>query len=151
MLHSIATSVGKDVVLMKRLEQGQVHKFIAIYRAEPLNSLLPYSANGNGKFLIELIAESRNGGRMICVISIDEGKTHVEATDDSLTQGYRLEGYPTGEFARAMRDAYEQLAGRRQRKLKFGGAEEGAPEILKTRDPAGPRLEIPEVLCPADG
>jgi len=92
MLHSIATCVGKDVVLIKRLEQGQVHKFIAIYRAEPLNGLLPYSANGNGwtarpganvKSLPELIAESRNGERMICVISIDEEKTRFKAKDDS--------------------------------------------------------------------
>jgi len=48
MLHSIATCVGKDVVPIKRLEQEQVHKFIAIYRAEPLDGLSPYSANGNG-------------------------------------------------------------------------------------------------------
>jgi hypothetical protein len=44
MLHSIATCVGMDVVLIKRLEQGQVQKFIALYRAEPLNGLAPYSA-----------------------------------------------------------------------------------------------------------
>jgi hypothetical protein len=36
MLHSIATCVGMDVVLIKRTDQGQVHKYIAIYRAEPL-------------------------------------------------------------------------------------------------------------------
>ncbi len=32
MLHSITTYVGNDVVLIKRLKQGHVHKFIAIYR-----------------------------------------------------------------------------------------------------------------------
>jgi len=72
MLHSIATCVGKDVVLIKRLEQEQVHKFIAIYRAEPLDGLSPYSANGNYngwtarpgatvKSLPGLITESRIG------------------------------------------------------------------------------------------
>jgi hypothetical protein len=96
MLHSIATCVGMDVILLiKRLEQGQVHKFIALYRAELLNDLLPYSAKNDGwtaqpgattKSLPELITESRNGGgRKVCVISIDESKTHFEATVDDVT------------------------------------------------------------------
>jgi hypothetical protein len=91
MLHSIATCVGMDVVLIKRTDQGQVHKYIAIYRAEPLNGLPPYSANSDGwtarpgtnvKSVPELNTDARNGGRRICVISIDESKTHFEATKD---------------------------------------------------------------------
>jgi hypothetical protein len=32
-------------MLIKRLEQGQVNKYIALYRAESLNGLPLYSAN----------------------------------------------------------------------------------------------------------
>jgi hypothetical protein len=74
MLHSIATCVDIEVVLIKRLEQGQVNKCIALYRAEPLNGLPPYSTNGDGwtarpgtkvKSLPELIIQMRatEGGR----------------------------------------------------------------------------------------
>jgi hypothetical protein len=125
MLYSIATCVGMDVVLIKRLEQGQVNKFIALfYRVEPLNGLPPYSANGDGwtarpgtkvKSLPELITDARNGGRKICVISIDESKTHFEATKDllvvSLVQVERtgsLEA-PCGREALAARRA-EQIS-----------------------------------------
>jgi len=89
MLHSIATIIGMDVVLLKRIANGQVCEFIAVYHADlpppvvriPLYSIAGWTAGPLGrKTLAELITASRNGGRRVCVISCDASKTHFEAT-----------------------------------------------------------------------
>jgi hypothetical protein len=43
----------------------------------------------------------------------------------------RVSPYRTGDNARAMRGASEQMAGRRKRRLKFWGPYEAAPQIVK--------------------
>jgi hypothetical protein len=89
MLHSIATSIGMDVILLKRLDNGQVAEFIAVYHADlappvlriPRYSIAGWTAGPMGrKTLSELITASRSGGRRVCVISGDASKTHFEAT-----------------------------------------------------------------------
>jgi hypothetical protein len=97
MIYSMATHLGTDIALVKKMEQDQVSNVIRVYHADlpspvtnvPLTSSAGWetSVRSNGetrqkKSLLQLLEASRNGGRKICVISIDADMTHFEATTE---------------------------------------------------------------------
>jgi hypothetical protein len=97
MIYSMATNLGTDIALIKKMEQGQASNVIRVYHADlplpavavPLTSSAMWTTivrangrTGQKKTLLQLLTASRGGGRKICVISIDAGMTHFEATSE---------------------------------------------------------------------